>query len=382
MTPLVLLFALTFLVAVDVRILAPVLPSISLSLGSPAGTVGLAMTTYAFAYGMGQLVYGPLSDRSSRIGVVRIAGLGFSVCTVLSALVLTTWQFIAIRFLAGAFAGAVLPLTLVFIGDTVEYSRRQIVIGRFAMVTSAALVVSAAIGGTVAYLVSWRIMLLGYGLLALIPVICMWRLEAPRSIEPSEDGGRFADFLRDRGAQFVYVAVFLEGFLLWGALTYLGAFGTTRHGLDQFSVGLLIALAGVGTMVGGSLMGRIRRRLSENTLAGLGGVLMGAAFLSLIPRWPLAIFAASMLLLGFGLVALHTTLQVRGTELGGSAARGKAFSLFAFNLFTGMSIGTAVLGRLVDAGRYEVMFALAGLGLVVIGLATARASARPRVASE
>jgi predicted MFS family arabinose efflux permease len=210
----------------------------------------------------------------------------------------------------------------------------------------------------------------------------MWRLEAPRSIGPAEDGGRFSDFLRDRGAQFVYVAVFLEGFLLWGALTYLGAFGTTRHGLDQFSVGLLIALVGVGTMMGGSLMGRIRRRLSENTLAGLGGVLMGAAFLSLIPRWPLAIFAASMLPLGFGLVALHTTLQVRGTELGGSAARGKAFSLFAFNLFTGMSIGTAVLGRLVDAGRYELMFALAGLGLVVIGLATARASARSRVASE
>jgi len=380
--PLVLLFALTFLVAVDVRILAPVLPSISLSLGSPAGTVGLAMTTYAFAYGMGQLVYGPLSDRSSRIGVVRTAGLGFSLCTVLSALAVTTWQFVVIRFLAGAFAGAVLPLTLVFIGDTVEYARRQIVIGRFAMVTSAALVFSAAIGGTVAYLVSWRIMLLGYGLLALIPVSCMWRLEAPRSTEPSEEGGRFADFLHDRGAQFVYVAVFLEGFLLWGTLTYLGAFGTTRHGLDQFSVGLLIALVGVGTMMGGSLMGRIRRQLSENTLAGLGGVLMGAAFLSLIPLWPLAMFAASMLLLGFGLVALHTTLQVRGTELGGSAARGKAFSLFAFSLFTGMSTGTAVLGRLVDAGRYDVMFALAGLGLVAIGIATARASARSRVASE
>jgi len=376
--PLVLLFTLTFLVAVDVRILAPVLPSISLSLGSPAGTVGLAMTTYAFAYGMGQLVYGPLSDRSSRIGVVRTAGLGFSLCTVLSALAVTTWQFVVIRFLAGAFAGAVLPLTLVYIGDTVEYARRQIVIGRFAMVTSAALVFSAAIGGTVAYLVSWRIMLLGYGLLALIPVGCMWRLEAPRSTEPSEEGGRFTDFLHDRSAQFVYVAVFLEGVLLWGTLTYLGAFGTTRHGLDQFSVGLLIALVGVGTMMGGFLMGRIRRRFSENTLAGLGGALMGAAFLSLIPRWPPAIFAASMLLLGFGLVALHTTLQVRGTELGGAAARGKAFSLFAFSLFTGMSAGTAMLGRLVDAGRYDVMFALAGLGLVAIGIATAQASARSR----
>ncbi|MBI2561373.1 MAG: MFS transporter [candidate division NC10 bacterium] len=173
-TPLVLLFTLAFLVSVDLRILAPVLPSISASLGSTPGTVGLAMTSYALAYGTGQLVYGPLSDRLSRIAVVRAAGLGFSVCTVLSALSVTTWQFIGTRLLAGAFAGAVIPLSLVFIGDTVEYDRRQIVLGRFSVVTSAAMAFSASIGGTVAYLVSWRLMLLGYGLLALIPVGLMW----------------------------------------------------------------------------------------------------------------------------------------------------------------------------------------------------------------
>jgi len=376
-TPLVLFFALAFLVSVDVRILAPVLPSISLSLASTAGTVGLAMTTYALAYGTGQLVYGPLSDRLGRIAVVRAAGLGFSLCTVLSALTVTTRQFILVRLLAGACAGAVIPLTLVFIGDTVAYGRRQVVIGRFSMVTSAALAFSASVGGTVAYLVSWRLMLLGYGLLALVPVGLMWRLEAPRPSEASEGGGRFGDFLCDRRAQFVYVAVFLEGFLLWGGVTYLGSFGTARYGFDQFSVGLLIALFGVGTMMGGSLMAHIRRRASENTLAALGGTLMGAAFLSLVPRWPWAIFAASMLLLGLGFVGLHTTLQLRGTEIGGAAARGKAFSLFAFNLFGGMSTGTAVLGRLVDAAQYEALFAIVGVGLVVVGLGTSLAPPRP-----
>jgi predicted MFS family arabinose efflux permease len=49
-TPLVLLFTLAFLVSVDLRILPPVLPFISELLGSTAGTVGLAMTAYAFAY--------------------------------------------------------------------------------------------------------------------------------------------------------------------------------------------------------------------------------------------------------------------------------------------------------------------------------------------
>jgi predicted MFS family arabinose efflux permease len=335
------------------------------------------MTTYALAYGTGQLVYGPLSDRLGRIAVVRAAGLGFSVCTVLSALTVTPRQFMLVRLLAGACAGAIIPLTLVYIGDTVAYARRQVVIGRFSMVTSAALAFSASVGGTVAYLVSWRVMLVGYGLLALVPVGLMWRLEAPRPTDASEGGGRFADFLSDRRAQFVYVAVFLEGFLLWGGVTYLGSFGTARYGFDQFSVGLLIALFGVGTMVGGSLMGHIRRRASENTLAAVGGTLMGTAFLSLVPRWPWAIFAAGMLLLGLGFVGLHTTLQLRGTEIGGAAARGKAFSLFAFHLFAGMSTGTAVLGRLVDTGLYEALFAIVGIGLIGVGLGTSLAPPRP-----
>ena len=216
-------------------------------------------------------------------------------------------------------------------------------------------------------------MLLAYGLLALIPVGLMWRLDTrDRQGPPAAPAraARFTDFLRDRRARIVYLAVFFEGFLLWGGVTYLGSFATTRYGLNQFSVGLLIALFGVGTMAGGLLMGLIRRRVSENVLAGIGGALMAAGFLVLIPRWPWVAFAGGMLGLGLGFVGLHTTLQLRGTEIS-STARGKAFSLFVFNLFTGISIGTAVLGRLVDAGRYEAVFALAGVGLIMIGLGTA-----------
>lgn len=369
MTPLALLFILSFLVSVDVRILAPVLPSISDSFGSSPGTVGLAMTTYSFTYGLGQLFYGPLSDRSSRIAVVRAASIGFSVFTILSALTATTGQFIGARLLAGAFAGAVIPLTLVYIGDTIEYERRQIVLGRFSIITAFAMAFSASIGGTVAHFISWRFMLVGYGLLALIPIGLMWRIKIPPPAGRPDASAGFGEILRDHRAQFVYIAVFLEGFMLWGGLTYLGAFATRQYSFDQFIVGLLIALFGIGIMIGGFLMDRIRRRLSENALAALGGLLMGASYLALIPKWPFIIFAISLFCMGIGYVSLHTTLQVRGTEIS-PAARGKAFSLFAFTLFSGIAAGSALFGRLVDAGRYETMFVIAGIGLIVIGLVT------------
>lgn len=369
MTPLALLFILSFLVSVDVRILTTVLPSISDSLGSSPGMVGLAMTTYSFTYGLGQLFYGPLSDRSSRIAVVRAASIGFSVFTILSALTTTAGQFIGARLLTGAFAGAVIPLTMVYIGDTIEYGRRQVVLGRFSIITSSALAFSASIGGTVAQFISWRLMLVGYGLLALIPIGLMWRIKIPPPAGRPDASAGFGEILRDRRAQFVYIAVFLEGSLLWGGMTYLGSFATGRYGFDQFIVGLLIALFGIGIMIGGFLMDRIRRRLSENALAALGGLLMGASYLALIPKGSFIIFAISLFCMGLGYVSLHTTLQVRGTEIS-PAARGTAFSLFAFTLFSGLAAGSAFFGRLVDAGRYETMFVIAGIGLIVIGLVT------------
>lgn len=374
MNALALLFLLAFVVSVDLRIIAPVLPSITESLRATPGAIGLAMTSYAFAYGAGQLVYGALSDRHGRVAVVRLAALGFSVCTALSALCTTTWQFVGVRLLAGAFAGSVIPLTIVYIGDTVEYARRQVVVGRFSIVTSAGLAFSAAIGGTVAHFVSWRAMLIGYALLALVPAALLWRVPAGKPVRaPGEvlPVARFADFLMHPFGRLVYLSVFAEGFLLWGAVTYLGAYAASRYALAQFAVGLLFALFGVGTMVGGALMAPLRRRLSERGLAGWGGLLMGLSLLMIVPdgAWP--VFAAAMLLLGLGFVGLHTTLQVYGTEIS-QAARGKAFSLFPFSLFSGMAVGTAVMGPLVDAGGERVVLGVCGVGLVAVGAVTAR----------
>lgn len=374
MTALLLLFVVAFLVALDTRVMGPVLPSIAASLASTSGIVGLALTSHAFAYGSGQLVYGPLSDRHGRIAVIRWAALAFAVSTMLSAASASVTQFVALRLLTGAFAGGLIPLTLAYIGDTYEYGERQAVLGRFSVATSAATALSAAVGGAVAHFVSWRAMLIGYGLVALVPIALMFRLDPGRpasALRPGEAAVTWADIITDRRGRQVYVAVFWEGFFLWGAVAYLSTFGVQRLGLDQFQVGLLMGLFGGGTMLGGPFIGRIRRRWSENMLAGTGGLLLGAALLALLPPWPWPVFGVAMLGLGLGFVALHTTLQLRGTEIN-PAARGKAFALFAFSLFTGSGVGVAVLGRLVDRGLAEIVLAGCAAGLVATGLGAAR----------
>ncbi len=374
MTPLVLLFTVSFVVSVDSRIIAPLLPSISGALAATPGATGLAMATYALAYGAAPLLYGPLSDRHGRVAVVRVAALLFCATTAASGLVATLSGFVVVRLLTGAFASASIPLTLSYIGDRYAYGERQKAIGRLAATTSSAQALSASVGGIVAHFVSWRAMFVGYGVLTLVPALWMWRLDPGRPAAPAEAHGtavRFADLLTDRRAIAVYRVVFAEAFFLWGGYAYLGAFAARRHGLDQLQVGLLLALFGLGTMTGGLLVPRLQRVLSENALARAGGLAMGGGFAALIPRWPWPAAAAALLAMGFGYMALHTTLQLRGTEIR-PAARGKAISLFAVSLFSGSALGTALFGRLMDAGRDDLLWGLSAGGLALVGLLAAR----------
>lgn len=373
MSPFALLFAVCFVVSVDNRIIAPLLPSISAALDATPGAAGLAMATYALAYGAAPLLYGPLSDRHGRVAVVRVAALLFCVCTAASGLATSVPQFALVRLLTGAFASASIPLTLTYIGDRFTYGERRKAIGRLAATTSSAQALSASVGGIVAHFVSWRVMFVGYGALTLLPALLMWRLDPARPETPPEAHGsavRFVDLLMDGRAVAVYLIVSAEAFFLWGGYSYLGAFAARRHGLDQLQVGLLLALVGVGTMTGGLLVPRLQRLLSENALARAGGLGMGGAFAALIPRWPWPVAAGAMLALGLGYMALHTTLQLRGTEIA-PAARGKGISLFALFLFSGSALGTALLGRLIDAGRDDFLWGLCAGGLVLVGLLAA-----------
>lgn len=120
MTTLAWLFLLAGVVALDARIIAPVLPAIAASLGVTPGDAGLSMTAYTLSYGLMQLVYGPLSDRYGRIRVIRATAVLFAAGTVLSALSGSVWQFLGARLVTGMFAAATIPSTLAYIGDTVH----------------------------------------------------------------------------------------------------------------------------------------------------------------------------------------------------------------------------------------------------------------------
>lgn len=376
MTPLARLFTLAGLVSLDTRIMVPILPAISASLGVSPGEVGYAVTAYSLVYGAMQVVYGPLSDRLGRVRVIRATGLFFALGTALSALASSTWGLVGARLVTGVFAAATIPTTFAYIGDTVPYESRHRVIGRFGAVMSTAQALSAAVAGALTHFVSWRLMFSAYAALALIPVAALFGVgeSRPPGAGASARVG-YAAILARPAARRVYAAAASEGFFIWGGTTYLGVLASQRFGFDDLQIGLLIACYGIGTVGGGVTFARVVDAMGERDLAARGGVLLATGWLALVPPLPWPLFAAALAVIGLGFAWLHSTLQTRATELM-PAARAKAFTLFPLSVFFGGALGTAALGRLVDLGLVPAVAVLCAVGLAAVGQYAARSTRR------
>jgi DHA1 family bicyclomycin/chloramphenicol resistance-like MFS transporter len=93
----------------------PALPSIGQSLGAPMGAVQASLMVFFISLGIGQLIYGPLSDMYGRKPPLYF-GMGlFAICSVGCAIAPDVHTLIILRFLQGlgAAAGMVIPRAIV-----------------------------------------------------------------------------------------------------------------------------------------------------------------------------------------------------------------------------------------------------------------------------
>lgn len=355
----------SFLVSLDRAIFAPLLPALARDLQTTVGGAGLAVTAYVLPYGLCQLFYGPLGDRLGRVAVLRWCFVVFAIGTGASALAPNLGALIGLRAATGAAAAAIIPLALAFIGDAVPYVRRQSAIASLMGVTALGSALSTAVGGILGGIVSWRAVFALYGLVAIVVAALLFRLPAVRPAPASTGRPRYADVLRLPQARLLYLLVALEGTVVLGAFTYLGAFLQVRFGLDFLPIGLILASYGAGTLLASRLFARLGSRLAESNRLLVGGALLGGGYLTLLVIRPWPLTALPLLAMGVGFALFHSTLQTRATELL-PAARGTAVAVFAFSLFVGGSIGTAAFGWLVTAAGYVPLLLIAGLALLGI----------------
>jgi MFS family permease len=109
----------------------PLLPRLSAEYGVGLGAAAQTVTSFAIAYSVLQLAYGPIGDRYGKYRVITIATFASALTSLACALAPTFAALVVARMFAGATAGALIPLSIAWIGDVVPYERRQPVLARF-----------------------------------------------------------------------------------------------------------------------------------------------------------------------------------------------------------------------------------------------------------
>src|ERR687884_720956 len=136
---------------------APMLVTISASLGASLAQTTATASLYYLLYGGMQPVWGMLSDRLGRVRVIRLTLLGAAVAGVLSAAAPNLAVLIAARALAGGLFAAVIPAALVYVGDTVGMDFRQKALADLIAASAVGTASATVFGGLAAYLGAWRL---------------------------------------------------------------------------------------------------------------------------------------------------------------------------------------------------------------------------------
>lgn len=371
-----LLSAAAFASSASLRATDPLLPLIADDYGVTTGAAAMAVTAFALAYGLLQVVCGPLGDRYGRYRTIAAAAFVSAFCSSACALAPDLPTLVVARFVAGATIGAFIPLSVAWIGDTFPYAERQPLLARYLIGQILGIGFGTALSGWLAEHFGWRAI---FGLLTavLLVIAAFLAMEARRQPPPATRSSMLASFARmpqllKRWPLVSILAVaFCEGFFIFGALAFVALYFQRRFGVGPGAAGTLVALYALGGMMYATVAPRALRAFGEIGLATFGGVSLAVGYAMLAASPWLVTAATGLVAIGAGFYMFHTTVQTKLTDIE-PKDRGSAVALFATFLFTGQASGLAVAARVVDAVGVPPVFWCSTLGLAVLAVAFRR----------
>ncbi|MGI8526201.1 MAG: multidrug effflux MFS transporter [Pseudolabrys sp.] len=384
-----LLAALTAIGPLTTDMYLPSLPDIARLMEIPAAQVQLTISSYLVGFAVGQLFYGPLSDRYGRRPMLIAANLLFCLATALCATAPSNGFLIVARaFQAiGGCGGIVLARAIV--RDLYSGARAGRELSLIASVMAIAPVIAPLIGGVLQAAFGWRssfIVLTAFGVALTASV--WWLLPETReraAREPMSFGSTlrvFRTFLGDGAflAHMGLVVLSFGGLFAWISGTSFVL--QNLYGLAPVEFGVAFAIGSVGYMSGAAIAARVVGRLGLDRTMGLGvcamaagGLLMAAGVAFAVPSALALVVPMAIYLAGMGLVL--------GQAMAGAMSpykrnSGAASSLLGFMQQSGAAICGAVVELLLGDSAWPLAGAVALLGCLSLALWAATRGVRAR----
>lgn len=374
--------------SISTDLFLPALPAMARDLEAATGELELVVSTYLLGFGLGQLVWGPVSDRFGRrlplLAGLVIFGLGSAAC----ALSATPGQIIVWRVVQALGASAGVALARAMVRDIYDRDQAARVLSVLMTVMAVAPLLGPSIGAQILALAGWRavfwtLVVIGGGTFLAV-------LALPESLRPDQRTGLtiirafrgYGDHLRNPALLLYALAI---GFF------YAGIFGgiagapfafVNYYGLSPQAYALVFACGIFGLMGANLVNTRLVGRVGSDRmlLVGAGGAaLSGLAF---------AAVAAMDLGGQWGLVAVNLVFTamnglILANAIAGALSRvssgaGGAAAVVGALQYGGGMIGAAAVGALADGtpGPMGLVSAVGGCGCLLCSVLAVRQAAR------
>lgn len=343
--------------ALAIDVMLPAFPHMREEFGLEPGSTEVSRVITAFFIGLavGQLFYGPLSDRFGRKRLLY-SGIALYTAAALAATQMSTLDgFVICRFVWGLGAAAPRSLALAMVRDTHEGERMARTVSHVMAVFILVPVFAPGAGSLLLELAEWRIVL--WLPITLAAVMALWAMRLPetlpperrRSVSPAALGEAFVAVVRNRQTlAFGLAATFLFGIMT----SYIGSseiivdevFGQGDH----FSLifGVVACMFGVGSL----LSARFVMQLGLDRLVRLVAVYVVTAasvlmvvVLTTDGRPPMWLFGIVLMAMLPGVTAL-----VPNCNTAAMAPLGHVAGMASAVLGTISTAGGAVLGNQID----------------------------------
>lgn len=375
--------ALAMLPAIASDMYLPALPDVVTDLGTTSTAVQWTITGVVIGGGVGQLIFGPLSDRFGRRRPAVYALAAHLLLSLVCAVAPTVGVLISARVIQGVSAAGATVVAMAVIRDRFVGAEAARLMSRLMLVVAAAPLLAPTVGGAVAAQWGWRGVFIALALAAAaILVVTLTRL--PETLPPERRRSQGAvDLARGyltlaRDGRFMSLGV-IPGLGMGVVIAYVSAssFVLQEHyGLSGMQFAMAFAVGGLGLVTGTQVNGSLVRRIGPARLLGFGapGAAATAVLMLVVAStgWGgvaglMATVGMTLAFLGFVMPNASALAISRHGERAGTAAATMGFFQQAMAGLIGSLVG--LLGS--DAvAMATVILASATSAVLVLALAT------------
>jgi predicted MFS family arabinose efflux permease len=366
---LMVLGLMAFLANGDNYAASALLIDISKDLHLNFGTAALSVTSYMFAFGAFTLIFGPLSDRYGKVKIINIAALGTSIFSILGGFAFNLPSLVVFRAVNGAFGAGIFPVMMAIVGQSFADEHRHQAFGKVLGLGFLGGATATAIGGALAYFGSWRLVYIFYGIGELILALLMLKI-----LERDEPMVKKLNFITAYKApltnlKFMRIALTLlfVGFSVFGSFAYSGKLVQELTGYTILTVGLILSLYGIGTVIGGRIAPKFKMKAGTTIYFIIAGVIGFLATFTLSISGNVILLSLGLFFFGVAFVFLQSTLVATAQDKL-PQARGTAMSLTSFSMFVGGAVGTRVNANIIGAFGTSKIYLVAAVLLLAVGL--------------